>query len=192
MSDPTQTGASQLAAQQAAQQAFLAKKKAKKAARRNNDIEEGNLNITSLMDVVSIIVVYLLKSYGTDPVVITPTAGQKVPMSKADAPIQDGVPVYVSQRSITFGSQRLVQLDENGDVDPTQVQGQLINPLFDEMSVEAERSKQTAAAKGEEWEGTVILVGDQNLKFSTLVKVMYTAGKAEYSQYAFCVIQTNG
>jgi biopolymer transport protein ExbD len=181
--------AAQLAAQQAA---FLAKKKAKKAARRNNEIEEGNLNITSLMDVVSIIVVYLLKSYGTDPVVITPTAGQKVPMSKADAPIQDGVPVYVSQRSITFGSQRVVQLDENGDIDPAQVQGNLIGPLFDLMAEEAERSKQTSVSKGEEWEGTVILVGDQKLKFSTLVKVMYTAGKAEYSQYAFCVIQTGG
>ncbi|MBV1857049.1 MAG: biopolymer transporter ExbD [Nannocystaceae bacterium] len=192
MSDPTSHEAVQLAAQQAAQAAFLAKKKAKQAARRNNDIEEGNLNITSLMDIVSIIVVYLLKSYGTDPVVITPTAGQKVPMSLADAPIQDGVPVYVSQRSITFGSQRVVQLDENGDVDPTQVTGQLIGPLFDLMSEEAERSKQTSASKDEPWEGTVILVGDVNLKFSTLVKVMYTAGKAEYSQYAFCIIQLNG
>ena len=192
MSDPNTYGAAQLAAQQAAQEVFLAKKKAKKAARRNNELEEGSLNITSLMDVVSIIVVYLLKSYGTDPVVITPTAGQKVPMSRADAPIQDGVPVYISQRSITFGSQRVVQLDENGDVDPTQVTGQLIGPLFDLMSEEAERSKQTSAGKGEDWEGTVILVGDVNLKFSTLVKVMYTAGKAEYSQYAFCVIQLGG
>jgi biopolymer transport protein ExbD len=192
MSDHHANGAAQLAAQQAAQEAFLAKKKAKKAARRSNDIEEGNLNITSLMDVVSIIVVYLLKSYGTDPVVITPTAGQKVPMSRADAPIQDGVPVYVSQRSITFGSQRVVQLDENGDVDPTQVTGQLIGPLFDLMSEEAERSKQTSGQKGETWEGTIILVGDVNLKFSTLVKVMYTAGKAEYSKYAFCVIQLGG
>jgi len=188
MSDPS-SHAAQLAAQQAAQAVFLAKKKAKKAGRRNNDIEEGKLNITSLMDIVSIIVVYLLKSYGTDPVVITPTAGQKVPMSRADAPIQDGVPVYVSQRSITFGSQRVVQLDENGDIDPTQVTGQLIGPLFDLMSEEAERSKQTSASKDEPWEGTIILVGDVNLKFSTLVKVMYTAGKAEYSQYAFCVIQ---
>ncbi len=177
----------------AVQEAFLAKKAAKKAARRDkNELEEGNLNITSLMDVVSIIVVYLLKSYGTDPVVITPTAGQKVPMSRADAPIQDGVPVYVSQRSITFGSQRVVQLDENGDVDPAAVQGNLIGPLYDLMAEEADRSKQTSASKGEEWKGTVIMVGDQKMKFSTLVKVMYTAGKAEYAQYAFCVIQQGG
>lgn len=171
------------------QDLFLAKKAAKKAARRNKTEEEANLNITSLMDIVSIIVVYLLKSYGSDPVIITPTGGQKVPLSRADAPIQDGVAVYVSQRAITFGEHRVVQLDENGEVDPGVLQGHLIGPLYDLMAEEADKAKNTSGQKGEEWAGRVILVGDQNLKFSTLVHVMYTAGKAEYKQYAFCVIQ---
>ena len=58
---------------------YQAKKKAKKDARRNKEADEGKLTITSLMDIVSIIVIYLLKSYGSDPVVITPGAGQKIP-----------------------------------------------------------------------------------------------------------------
>ena len=174
------------------QDMYQAKKAAKKAARRGKAEEEAKLNITSLMDIVSIIVVYLLKSYGTDPVVIMPTAGQKIPMSNADAPLQDGMPVYISQRSITFGSQTVVQIDENGDVDPGALQGHLITPLFDLMAEEADKAKATAASKSEEWSGRIILVGDQNLKFKTLVDVMYTAGKAEYQQYAFCVIQSDG
>jgi len=169
---------------------FLAKKKAKAAARRGREQEEASLTLTSLMDVVSIIVVYLLKSYGSDPVVITPTSGQKIPMSLADAPIQDGVPIYVTTRSITFGNKKVVQLDENGEVDPAALQGHLIGPLYDLMAEEADKGKQMSAAKGEEeWAGAVILVGDQTLKFSTLVNVMYTAGKAEYREYFFCVIQ---
>ena len=174
------------------QDLYLAKKAAKKAARRNKDPEEAKLTITSLMDIVSIIVIYLLKSYGDDPVVITPTAGQKVPMSRADAPIQDGVPIYVSKRSITFGSQTVVQLDENGEIDPGALQGHLIGPLYDLMAEEADKAKQTAGSKNEEWAGRIILVGDQALKFKTLVAVMYTAGKAEYRQYAFCIIQQDG
>lgn len=175
-----------------AQEVFLAKKAAKKAARRNKGEEKAELGMTSLMDIVSIIVCYLLKSYGADPVVITPTAGQKIPMSNADSPIQDGVPVYISQRAITFGDKKLVQLDENGEVDPAALQGHLIGPLYDAMAEEADKAKQMAEAKGEgEWSGRVILVGDQNLKFSTLVNVMYTAGRAEYREYAFCVIQQN-
>lgn len=169
---------------------LAAKKAAKKAARRGKKEEQATLNLTSLMDVVSIIVVYLLKNYGADPVVIMPTAGQKVPMSVADSPIQDGIPVYIAQRSITFGSKKIVQIDENGDIEPGAVQNHLIGPLYDAMAEEADKAKQMAAAQGsEEWSGRVILVGDQSLKFSTLVDVMYTAGRAEFREYAFCVIQ---
>jgi biopolymer transport protein ExbD len=169
---------------------YQAKKAAKKAARRNKPEESANLNLTSLMDVVSIIVVYLLKNYGADPVLIMPTAGQKIPMSVADSPIQDGIPVYIAARSITFGSKKIVQIDENGDIDPAALQNHLIGPLYDAMAEEADKAKQMAAAQGqEEWSGRVILVGDQKLKFSTLVDVMYTAGRAEFREYAFCVIQ---
>lgn len=169
---------------------LAAKRKAKKAARRGKAEEQGALNLTSLMDVVSIIVVYLLKNYGADPVVIMPTAGQKVPMSIADSPIQDGIPVYIAQRSITFGSKKIVQIDENGDIEAGAVSNHLIGPLYDAMAEEADKAKQMAASQGsEEWSGRVILVGDQSLKFSTLVDVMYTAGRAEFREYAFCVIQ---
>jgi hypothetical protein len=97
--------------QQSTEDYYLEKKKARKAARRGRPADEAVLTMTSLMDIVSIIVCYLLKTYGSDPVLIMPTAGQKIPMSAADAPIQDGVPVYVSKRAITFSNQTIVQLD---------------------------------------------------------------------------------
>jgi biopolymer transport protein ExbD len=172
---------------------YKAKKAAKKAARRGKAEEDGKLNITSLMDIVSIIVVYLLKSYGADPILIMPTAGQKIPLSRADSPIQDGIPVYISKRSITFNNKAIVQIDENGDIDPAAVQNHLIGPLYDAMAEEADKAKQMSANQGkEEWSGRIILVGDTTLKFSTLVDVMYTAGRAEYREYAFCVIQQSG
>jgi hypothetical protein len=171
--------------------AFIARKAAKRESRRGMQEEKATLGMTSLMDAITIIVTYLLKNYGSDPVVIAPTQGQKVPMSKADTPIQDGVPIYVSQRSITFMDKRVVQMDENGEVDPAALQGHLIGPLYDLLAEEADKAKQMSEGKGEEWEGRIILVGDQDLKFSVLVDVMYTAGRAEYREYAFCVVQQN-
>ncbi len=173
------------------EEAFLAKKKEKQAARRGKPEEKAVLTMTSLMDIISIIVVYLLKTYGSDPVVITPTAGQKIPMSKADSPIQEGVPIYVSQRDITFESKKIVQLDEQGEVDAAAVQNHLIGPLFDALAEEADKSKQMAESRGTEWPGRVIVVGDQGLKFKTLVDVLYTAGRAEFHEYLFCVIQNS-
>ena len=51
---------------------FQAKKAAIKASRREREEEGAALTMTSLMDMVTIIVCYLLKTYGSDPVVITP------------------------------------------------------------------------------------------------------------------------
>jgi len=167
---------------------FQAKKAALKAARRGRDEDKAALTMTSLMDMVTIIVCYLLKTYGSDPVVITPTAGQKIPMSRADTPIQDGIPIYVTARGISTQEKKIVQIDESGEIDPAALQGHLIGPLYDILAEEADKAKQMAESKKEEWAGRIILVGDQSLRFSVLVDVMYTAGRAEFREYAFCII----
>jgi biopolymer transport protein ExbD len=171
------------------QEAFLAKKKEKAAARRQRPEDKALLGLTSLMDIVSILVVYLLKSYASDPIVINPTAGQKIPMSTADASIQDGIPIFVTTRGITFDSKKIVTMTPDGDIDPSQVQNHLIGPLYDQLAEEVDKAKQLAERQNKPWTGRVILVGDQELKFSVLVDVMYTTGRAEFSEYSFCVIK---
>jgi hypothetical protein len=168
---------------------FRLKKKAKRTARRGRPAEASVLTLTSLMDMITIIVVYLLKTYGSDPVIIQPTGYQKIPMSKADSPIQEGTPVYVDSQAITVESKKIVQITPEGDIEPSQLDKHLVTPLYDALFEQADKSKQMAEARGETWQGRVILVGDRMLKFSTLVNVMYTAGRAEFSEYAFCVIQ---
>lgn len=171
------------------QEAFLAKKKEKAAARRQRPEEKGELGMTSLMDIVSILVIYLLKSYASDPIVINPTAGQKIPMSSADSSIQDGIPIFVTTRGITFDSKKIVTMTPDGDIDPSQVQNHLIGPLYDQLAEEVDKAKRLAENQNKTWNGRVILVGDQDLKFSVLVDVMFTTGKAEFTEYSFCVIR---
>ena len=171
------------------QEAFLAKKKEKAAARRAKPEEKAILGITSLMDIVSILVVYLLKSYASDPIVINPTAGQKIPFSSADAPMQEGIPIFVTTRGITFDSKKIVTMTPDGDIDPAQVSNHLIGPLYDQLAEEVDKAKQLSERQGKTWTGRAILVGDQELKFSVLVDVMYTTGRAEFTEYSFCVIK---
>ena len=168
---------------------FKIKKEVKKAKRRHKKVEEAKMGLTSLMDIVSIIVVYLLKSYASDPVLIQPIAEQKIPMSKADSPIQQGVAVYISSKELIFNEKKLVALKE-GEIDPNAIKNKhLIQPLYDAMVEEAEKAKQMAEQTQTEWDARAIIIGDQALKFKTLVDIMYTAGRAEYVEYAFCVIQ---
>jgi hypothetical protein len=167
---------------------FQAKKAVKKAQRRLKTEPKAGLGMTSLMDIVSIIVVYLLKSYASDPVLITPIAEQKIPLSTMDAPIKEGVPVYISSRELIFMEKPLAQLTD-GELPDTVVQGHTIVPFFELLEEETEKSKQLYEQRGEDWTGHLIVIGDEALKFSTLVDVMYTAGRLEYSEYSFCIIQ---
>ena len=139
------------------QQLFLKKKKAKRDARRGGEEKNASMGLTSLMDIVAIIVVYLLKSYASDPILIQPIAGQEIPMSKIDAPLQDGQPIYISSRELMFDEQKLVQL-KDGELDPNSVKNHMIAPLYEKLLEEADVSKQIAEARGEEWSGRVILI----------------------------------
>ena len=167
---------------------FQAKKAVKKAQRRLKKEEGATLGMTSLMDIVSIIVVYLLKTYASDPVLITPIAEQKIPLSTMDAPITEGIPVYLSSREMVFMEKPLAQLTD-GELPPAVVQGHTIVPFFEMLEEETEKSKQVFEQRGEQWVGHLIVIGDEALKFSTLVDVMYTAGRLEYSEYSFCIIE---
>ena len=170
-----------------AEEFFKQKKALKKQSRRGQAVEEAGMGLTSLMDIVSIIVIYLLKSYASDPVLITPIADQKIPMSRVDSPIQEGTPVYLSTRAIIV-LEKKVQVLEDGKT-PADVSGQLIGPLYDVLAEEADKAKQMAENRKTAWDARLILGGDSALPFETLVKVMFTAGKAEFTEYAFCVIR---
>lgn len=167
---------------------FKYKKAYKKAKRRDKPEEEAGMALTSLMDIVSIIVVYLLKSYASDPILIQPIAEQKIPMSTIDVALQNGQAIYVSNRDLVFNEKKLVKLTE-GELDPSAVTDHQINALFQAMQEEADRAKAMSEARGEPWVGRAIIIGDERLKFSALVDVMFTAGRAGYTEYSFCIIQ---
>src|SRR5690606_33575913 len=103
-------------------------------------------------------------------------------------PITEGIPVYLSSREMVFMEKPLATLTD-GELPPSVVQGHTIVPFFELLEEETEKSKQVFEQRGEQWVGHLIVIGDEALKFSTLVDVMYTAGRLEYSQYSFCIIE---
>lgn len=171
-----------------AEELYQAKKAYNKAKRRDVQEEEAGMALTSLMDIVSIIVVYLLKSYASDPILIQPIAEQKIPLSTMDLSLQNGQAIYVSSRDLVFNEKKLVKLTD-GELDPAAVKEHRIDALFVALEEEAARAQEISSNLGEKWEGRVIIIGDEELKFSSLVDVMFTAGRAGFKTFSFCIIQ---
>ena len=173
---------------------WAAKRDAKKASRRKREIEDMPLIITSLLDAFTIILCFLLKTYGTDPVNITQSAELRLPSSVSKAPLVAATTIAITRSAILVDDRRVVDL-RDGAVDPSNKRdgatGYFINPLFDALTESAQNQKLIASRNTAiQFDGLALVLGHKNTTFRTLTEVLYTAGQAEYSQFKFATVQT--
>lgn len=173
---------------------WQAKRKLKKAARRKRKPEDMPLIITSLMDAFTIILCFLLKTYGSDPVNITQSNELRLPGSVAKAPLKAATTIAITRNAILVDDARAVDL-RDGAIDPSNKRdgatGYFINPLFDALTEAAQNQKLIASRNQQvQFEGLALVLGHKTTTFRTLTEVLYTAGQAEYNQFKFAVVQT--
>ena len=166
-------------------------------------VEEAGLTITSLMDAMTIILCFLLKSYEATDVTVTPSDELQIPPSSAIAPLKKTVQLVVSRSNIVVDNKRVLDLEESLDSEgrPTyqvpsmEKKGQLISELYTVLSDKAQELKDIHSQTGladAEFKGQILLQCDRKLPFNVIREIMYTAGQAQFSEFKFVVIKTSG
>jgi biopolymer transport protein ExbD len=178
-----------------------------KKARRSKSSAE--LNITSMMDMMTIILVFLLKSYSTSDISVSPSEDLALPVSTSQAPPEVAVNLVVTKSRIVVdgveilaltmiddkrnpGQQRLAVPQNNPTTGEPQKRGQLIIPLQEVLETKADGAKadgEMLAASSDEhgFKGRLLIQCDKKLPFNVLREVMYTAGQAQFSEFKFVV-----
>ena len=176
----------------------MGKKKSRRGA------AEGALSITSMMDMMTIILVFLLKSYQTEDVSVAPSDDLQIPISSAQKSPKLAVNVVVSRKDIVVDGAWVLDLErsisaETGAeeiiVPEADKRGQLISKLYDLMLEKAETAKELGARTGQEdfeFKGEVLLQVDKRMPFSVVREVMFTAGQAKFGNFRFVVIKGSG
>lgn len=171
----------------------------KKKSRRGNT--EAGLTITSMMDMMTIILVFLLKSYSTEDISVAPSDDLQVPISTSMKPPKLAVNVVVSRKDIVVDGAWVLDLEqaideETGDeqtaVPEDEKRGQLVSKLYDALLEKAENAKDLGVRTGNadfEFKGEVLLQCDRRLPFSVIREVMFTAGQAQFGNFRFVVIK---
>ena len=152
--------------------------------------------ITSLMDALTIILCFLLKSVGAEPMNISQSDDLRLPKSTTQLnPERDAIPVTVTAKAILVGDKHVVDV-KDGAVDKSRKKGGessfLITPLFDGLTEEANHQKQIAKISGADFEGMAAVVSDGNTPYRLLLEVMYTSGQAEFGKFKFAVVKKKG
>lgn len=165
---------------------------------------EAGLTITSMMDMMTIILVFLLKSYSTEDISVAPSDDLQIPLSSAEKPPKLAVNVIVSRKDIVVDGDWVVDLEQGVDeetgeeeiaVPDDEKRGQLISKLYDALLEKAETAKdigiRTDSAEFE-FKGEILLQCDRRLPFSVIREVMFTAGQAQFGNFRFVVIKGSG
>jgi len=164
----------------------LARKKRKE---REIAGEIHELNITAMMDMMTIILVFLLKSYAASAIMLTQSEDIKPPISSTRAVPKDTVAVTITPKDILVGDRVVVTL-ENGQVPAKLLDGRLVKPLDQALRREVDKLKTIAARNpAAPFSRELSVIGDRRIPYDLLLTVLYTAGQAELENYRFVVLQ---
>lgn len=176
------------------EQEILMKKKESKTKERSGEVQD--ININSLMDILTIMLVFLLKSYATDPINIVP--GPDLDLAKSSSLLTPAatVSVTVSKSAIVVDNQPVLVV-KDGKVEASQKRGgedsYFIIPLSKALVEAAEKKRRLEAVNPTvKFDGVCTIVMDKETPYRLLTEVMYTAGQAEFSNYKFAAISTVG
>lgn len=170
-------------------------REAKRKRRGVNRGEEGSgaVNINSLMDIMVIILVFLLKQYGDEPIKVV-GEDLKAPESSSELAPEDMTTITISTRAILVNNTKAVDVKE-GTVDKSQKKGGeaslYIQPVFDELSEAIKKKKREMKLLGQPYEPIATVIADQTTPYRLVTEVMYTAGQAELSKFKFAVIRSD-
>jgi biopolymer transport protein ExbD len=146
--------------------------------RARRDEATATLSITSMMDMMTIILIFLLRSFSTDEIAITPSADLHLPLSNATIRPTVQVVVAISPAGIQVDGLRIADAAAAPDLRIPE----LITALKDKTARAA-----PAAAPGAEVEGSLLVECDRAMKFDVLRRVLYSAGEAGFPRYKLVV-----
>jgi biopolymer transport protein ExbD len=150
-------------------------------------------NITSLLDALFIILVFLLKSYSTSPVNVTQSESMKLVQSNAELMPMAAVPVVVDKAGIVVDGELVVEFAKDGSIPSEQVSGHIIASMREQLVKKKEEKEKLASMNSEvTFKGELIIICDNDVPFAVLRDVLMTAGDAEYGKFRFAVIKAKG
>jgi biopolymer transport protein ExbD len=161
----------------------------KKRADREAEGEIRELNITAMMDMMTIILVFLIKSYAVSNVTVTASEDLKPPASTTRLTPKDTIPITITTKAIMVGDKVKAHL-VNGKVDPRDMSGMTVVPVLEALNKEVDKQKNIAARNpSAPFTHELSVIGDKRVPYDLLLTVLYTAGQAELENYRFIVLQ---
>jgi biopolymer transport protein ExbD len=178
------------------------KSELRRAIRKNAAMPEVNfLNITAMLDMMTIILVFLLKGMATSSASIPQSKDMTLPTSVINTePAQEGTPVVISKTQILVGDDThpVVLLPSRDSLAQSGIDARYkrngpndlyIVPLANALQAARQTDKQIRQAKGlDPSSSEAIVIADMTTPYRLLIEVLFTLGQSEYAKYHLMVL----
>ena len=167
--------------------------------KKAKEIEIDFLNITAMLDMMTIILVFLLKSMSSSSASLPQSADLTMPKSVLTTEAsQEGVAVLISRSQIVVDDNTVcaVPTDATHGVEakykrsgPTDL---YIVPLANALQSWRERDRQVRLATGKDPSASeAIVIADAGTPYRLLVEVLFTLGQSEFAKFHLMVLQSS-
>ncbi len=166
---------------------FLKRKKNRKRAPLSGEME---LQITSMADIFTILLVFLLKSFSTGAVNITPGAGMILAQAQAaEAPVE-ALKVEVSEATVAVEGTPAAPL-QHFEFNPGDLESQGNSKALS-LVLERERKRQVLISQNNpdvKLDARIVIIADERVPYQTLKVVLASAALQGFTDFKLAVIQ---
>jgi len=152
--------------------------------------EVTELNITPMLDLMTIILVFLLMNFASSSENVN-VANLTLPYSTAKLPIEEALTLIVTKDGILVDQRLVVTFDKQGQFEaadlPEGPNGYLVQPLYDALQNRADHFKRIEEFGGSQFQGRIAVIADKQMPYATIFRVLYTAGRAEFGRFKLFV-----
>jgi len=152
----------------------------KRAERKTRNVSQLDMNLVSLIDIFTILIFFLL-SNSTDVETLPSNKAVKLPESTAEKKPRDTVVVVVTPNDILVQGRKGAQV-----ADVMSLEGDLIEPLKSALDL---ANRQVVRREHETQTKAITIMGDKQIPYRLLRKVMVTCARANFSEVSFAVLR---
>lgn len=166
------------------------KTKSRLFKKRSPQSQEMSLQITSMADIFTILLVFLLKSFASGAVNVTPSAGTLLPEAHAGETAVEALKVEISEKAVLVEGQPVAEL-KSFKFSPGDLQGNGSSKVLGQ-ALEKERQRQLLIAKSNsdvKVDPKILIVSDQRVPYSTVKSVLASAALNGYTDFKLAVVK---
>ncbi len=193
----------------------------RKAKKKKHAEPDGELNINSMMDIMTILLVFLLVSITSDPLSIKESSILKLSRSSANFPAVYTIPMQINKKEILVDNKKALVVsckyqgrpcneadyDRQGlslSIDPVNKEhgkreSLLIVPLKEKLSKAVKDLKDQnmslppeIAKRYRANQGVATIICDRSIPYRMIAEVVYTTAMAELHDIRFAIVYTEG